>query len=94
MGGAMTLHLENRSGGRWRGGVPNRLHHHLYRGGGGGGGGASGGQVVVEAGPLLMALAERVRRLSPCHRDPEQFHADKSEIEAELRRLARGARHG
>lgn len=36
----------------------------------------------------LTALADRVRRLSPCHRDPERFHLDKSEIEADLRRLA------
>lgn len=39
----------------------------------------------------LHALAYAVRRLSPCHRDPERFHADKSEIERELKRLARQA---
>jgi hypothetical protein len=30
-----------------------------------------------------------VARLSPGHRAPERFHEDKSEIAAELRRLAR-----
>ncbi len=39
----------------------------------------------------LDRLAARVRRLSPHHRDPERFHLDKSEIERELRRLARQA---
>ncbi|UFN48912.1 hypothetical protein LPC08_23430 [Roseomonas sp. OT10] len=37
----------------------------------------------------LEALAERVSRLSPSHRDPHRFHEDKSEVVAELRRLAR-----
>lgn len=37
----------------------------------------------------LEALANRVRRLRPNHRDPEAFHEEKSEIEADLRRLAR-----
>lgn len=37
----------------------------------------------------LDALAERVVRLSPSHRDPERFHEEKSEVAAELRRLAR-----
>jgi hypothetical protein len=37
----------------------------------------------------LVDLANRVRRLVPSHRDPEAFHEAKSEIEAELRRLAR-----
>lgn len=37
----------------------------------------------------LALLADRVGRLSPHHRDPERFHIDKSEIVAELRRLAR-----
>lgn len=46
------------------------------------GGGSGGG-----AGTLLM-LAEKVRHLSPSHRDPERFHMDKSEIERDLRRLA------
>jgi len=38
--------------------------------------------------PTLLALADQVRRLAPCHRDPERFHLDKSEIERELRRMA------
>lgn len=42
----------------------------------------------------LIAIADRVRRLSPHHRDPERFHIDKSEIEAELRRLAGRITHG
>jgi hypothetical protein len=37
----------------------------------------------------IERLAERVRRLSPSRHNPEQFHSDKSEIAAELRRLAR-----
>ncbi len=37
----------------------------------------------------LHALASAVGRLSPSHRDPEAFHIGKSEIVAELRRLAR-----
>ncbi len=37
----------------------------------------------------LSALALRVSRLGPDRRNPEQFHEDKSEIVAELRRLAR-----
>jgi hypothetical protein len=36
-------------------------------------------------------LADRLRRLHPCHRDPEHFHAEKSEIEHELRELVRRA---
>lgn len=39
----------------------------------------------------LERLAQAVRQLSPSHRDPERFHVDKSEIERELRRLARQA---
>ena len=37
----------------------------------------------------LEALAAAVGRLSPDRRDPERFHMDRSEIVAELRRLAR-----
>ena len=37
----------------------------------------------------LMTLAAQVARLAPSHRDPERFHVEKSEIVAELRRLAR-----
>lgn len=52
------------------------------------------GVSVVSAPHTLMTLADKVRRLAPSHRDPERFHIDKSEIEAELRRLAKGGRHG
>lgn len=37
-------------------------------------------------------LANRIRRLCPDHRDPERFHIEKSEIEHQLRRLAKGLR--
>ena len=37
----------------------------------------------------LLDLARRVRRLTPCRRDPERFHVEKSEIEAALRRMAK-----
>ena len=37
----------------------------------------------------LIHLAGQVARLSPDRRDPEQFHIQKSEIVATLRRLAR-----
>ena len=43
-------------------------------------------------GTALVDLAERIRRLVPSHRDPERFHVEKSEIEHQLRRLAREAR--
>ena len=36
----------------------------------------------------LRDLAARVERNVPHHRDPERFHAEKSEIAAALRRLA------
>jgi hypothetical protein len=39
----------------------------------------------------LSDLAHRVRRLAPSHRDPERYHVEKSEIESELRLLARHA---
>jgi len=42
----------------------------------------------------LIVLADRIRRLSTCHRDPERFHIDKSEIERDLRRLAKGGVRG
>ena len=38
---------------------------------------------------MLNAIAQRLRNLSPDHRDPEKFHIQKSELVAELRRLAR-----
>lgn len=40
----------------------------------------------------LEALAQSVRRLGPDHRNPERFHMDKSEIVAELQKLARELR--
>lgn len=43
----------------------------------------------VPLSTFLAGLADRVRYLSPSHRDPEAFHEAKSEIEADLRRLAR-----
>lgn len=39
--------------------------------------------------PDLAALARRVERLAPSHRDPEAYHAEKSEIVAELRKADR-----
>ncbi|WP_160122442.1 hypothetical protein [Rhodovarius lipocyclicus] len=42
----------------------------------------------------IEGIAARLARLSPSHRDPEQFHIDKSELLAELRRLARTIRRG
>jgi hypothetical protein len=36
----------------------------------------------------LLDLANRVARLGPNRRDPEKFHADKSDLVAELHRLA------
>jgi hypothetical protein len=36
----------------------------------------------------LRDLANRVARLGPNRRDPEKFHLDKSDVVAELRRLA------
>lgn len=42
----------------------------------------------------LTELARRVLRLRPSHRDPEEFHVEKSEIANELRRLARGDERG
>ena len=48
--------------------------------------------VVIEViAPLPLSLdnlACRVERLTPHHRRPERFHEDKSEIVAELHRLA------
>lgn len=46
-------------------------------------------QVRQEPAADLDRLAHAVARLSPSHRDPERFHMDRSEIVAELRRLAR-----
>ncbi|MEN9925762.1 MAG: hypothetical protein RL268_1888 [Pseudomonadota bacterium] len=52
--------------------------HHLFRG-------------QDRLSQELADLARRVRHLSPCRRDPERFHADKSDIEATLRRLSQEA---
>ena len=49
----------------------------------------SSGQTGELMGQALEELANRVRRLVPSHRNPESFHEAKSEIEAELRQLAR-----
>lgn len=40
---------------------------------------------------VLETIAQRLRCLGPDHRDPHRFHEQKSEIVAELRRLARSA---
>lgn len=37
----------------------------------------------------LFEIARRVERNLPSHRNPEAFHAEKSEIVHDLRRLAR-----
>ena len=49
--------------------------------------GSRTGDRAVSAG--LVELARRINRLRPSHRDPEAFHAEKSEIAATLRRIAR-----
>lgn len=36
----------------------------------------------------LHALADRLARLAPSHRDPDHYFEEKSEIVADLRRLA------
>jgi hypothetical protein len=41
------------------------------------------------AGQSLTDLADRLSRLTPCHRDPHAYHDGKRSIVAELRRLAR-----
>lgn len=40
----------------------------------------------------LHALADRLARLAPSHRDPFRFHEEKSELVHELRRLAGSVR--
>lgn len=40
-------------------------------------------------GHTLTHLADRLSRLSPCHRDPHAYHDGKRAIVNELRRLAR-----
>ena len=46
----------------------------------------TGGAGTVDV--ALRDLAARVERNVPHHREPERFHAEKSEIAAALRRLA------
>jgi hypothetical protein len=46
--------------------------------------------VFADPAAALKDLARRVARLAPSHRDPERYHVEKSEIVAELRRLAAG----
>jgi hypothetical protein len=41
------------------------------------------------SGPALLTLASRLDRLSPSHRNPHQFHEEKSEIAHALRVLAK-----
>ena len=50
--------------------------------------GSGGG---AKSSDTLLDLAKRVHHLAPSHRDPEQFLIYKSEIAAELRRLAKDA---
>lgn len=38
---------------------------------------------------VIAELARRIRCLCPNHRDPQKFHEEKSDIEHELRKLAR-----
>ena len=41
------------------------------------------------SGRRIVEIADRVRRLVPSRHDPEKFHVEKSEIEHDLRQLAR-----
>jgi len=41
------------------------------------------------SGRRIVEIADRVRRLVPSRHDPERFHVEKSEIEHDLRKLAR-----
>jgi hypothetical protein len=45
--------------------------------------------IEASAAERLVEIANRVQRLGPNHRDPELFHAEKSEIVHELRHLSR-----
>jgi hypothetical protein len=47
---------------------------------------------IMITAAALEALAERVYRLIPSHRDPERYHIEKSGIVHDLRRLARQLR--
>jgi len=48
----------------------------------------------AETARALFGLADRVGRLKPLSRDPEAFFVDRSEIEAELVRVARKIQPG
>ncbi len=50
---------------------------------------AEGTVVEMAAGEVLARLAAAVARLGPDRSDPERFHAEKSAIVAQLRRIAR-----
>ena len=50
----------------------------------------TGHRTDTELQMALYRLADRLRFLSPSHRDPERFHAEKSVLVHELRLLARG----
>jgi len=40
----------------------------------------------------LLGVSDRLRRLSPSHRDPHAFHEAKSELENQLRSLSKAVR--
>jgi hypothetical protein len=44
--------------------------------------------IGVTVASLLRDIAKRVDRNVPSHRDPDAFHAEKSEIASDLRQLA------
>jgi hypothetical protein len=46
------------------------------------------GDKTTPADEVLHALADRLARLSPSHRDPEAFHVEKHTLAAELRQMA------
>ena len=48
--------------------------------------GADDRSIPASKADALHTLAERVARLTPCHRDPHSFHEAKSEIADEVRR--------
>lgn len=54
--------------------------------------GGTNHRAITDSQHTLSQLAVKVARLSPSHRDPERFHVEKSEVVAELRRLARERR--
>lgn len=48
----------------------------------------------IASADRLRNLSRRIGRLSPNWRDPEAFFEERSEIEQELRRVAREINHG